>query len=459
MSKTKWTAIVVVLLGLPTAFVARNTVQTLKDGAKSYLFGYSLVLMDATRQSMTDPDRDRVPLNHFSHVQYFPDHEFRQVVRPNNDTLYSTAWIDLSKQPLVLSVPAVKDRYYVMPFMDAWTNVFASVGTRTTGSEAGNYVVAGPEWQGEVPDDLTLIRSPTNMTWLIGRIQTNTESDFDNVAKLQKQFSLTTLSDWGKSKSNRGYIIRRSEPQIAGDNPSARVEQMSADVFFSKLSRLMAEQPPAEADRPMLARLAKFGVEPGKPFEIQRLGFFQRWLLQKSMDLSRSKLEQTVEQDCASENGWAVVREGIGVYGDQYQVRSFVSKVGLGALPPEEAAYPNAKKDQDGRPLSGRHHYRVHFDAGQTPPVDAFWSLTVYDENGFLIDNPIKRYTLGDRDSLMTNEDGSVNILIQHAQPEEKISNWLPSPAGPFAVTMRLYLPKPEFLDGSWKLPPIERID
>lgn len=175
--------------------------------------------------------------------------------------------------------------------------------------------------------------------------------------------------------------------------------------------------------------------------------------------MANSKLQEIAETDRSTENNWAVVRNGIGVYGTDYNVRAFVSLIGLGALPPEEAAYPNAAKDGEGQPLSGKHAYRIHFDAGKTPPVDAFWSLTVYDEKGFLIENPIDRYTIGDRDALTFSSDGSLDILIQHERPEGNISNWLPAPADDFAVTMRLYLPKPDFLDGHWKLPPIERLN
>ncbi len=459
MSKSKRILIVAVPLLLISIFGVHRGVQTLREGAQVYLFGYSLVLMDTTKQSMTRSGQDRAPLNHFTHIQYFPDHEFRQVVRPNNDTLYSTSWIDLSEEPLVLSVPAIADRYYVMPLMDAWTNVFASVGTRTTGTDAGHYIIAGPNWQGDVPRGLQLIRSPTNMTWLIGRIQTNTESDFAYVSKLQEQFTLMPLSAWGTGKPNQGYTVNQSETQAAQDNPSARVDAMSAEDFYSILSRLMGEQPPADIDRPMLQTLSKFGIEPGKPFEIEKLGFVRRMLLEKSMEIARNKLGQAVDEDRSTENGWAVVRNGIGVYGDQYQVRAFVSLVGLGALPPEEAAYPNSSKDSNGRPLSGEHRYRIHFEADKTPPVDAFWSLTVYDQNGFLVDNPIKRYAIGDRDSLKFNDDGSLDVWIQHGQPEGDISNWLPAPSGAFAVTMRLYVPKPEFLNGSWRLPAVERIE
>ncbi len=458
MGKIKWSIFIVVLLAI-IGLGVRYSVQVLKDGAQAYLFGYSLVLMDTTRQSMTHSDHGKAPINHFAHIRSFPDHNFRQVVRPNNDTLYSTAWIDLTTEPLVLSVPDTKGRYYVMPFMDAWTNVFASIGKRTTGTAPGNYLVAGPDWLGKVPSDTKLIRSPTNMSWLIGRIQTNTESDFGNVARLQGQIKLTPLSRWKKGEANQAFIAGDRREEVLSDNPSSRVEQMPADQFFAELSRLMGKYPPAAADKPMLETLASFGVLPGKPFDMNKLGFVKRLLLKKSVDLARSKLLEISESDLSSENGWAVRRSGIGVYGTDYQVRAYVSLIGLGALTPREAAYPNSKKDKEGKPLSGKHSYRIHFEANKTPPVDAFWSLTVYDDLGFLIENPIRRYTIGDRDNLTFNSDGSLDILIQYQQPTGDTSNWLPAPAETFAVTMRLYLPKAEFLDGRWKLPPIERID
>lgn len=459
MSTSKRAAIFAAALFAMTAVGVYQAIEVVKAGAECYLFGYSLVLMDTTRQSMTGSNQGDVQVNHFSHVQYFPDHQFRQVVRPNNDTLYSTAWIDLAEDPLVLSVPEVKDRYYVMPLMDAWTNVFASVGTRETGTEAGDYLIAGPDWHGEVPNGLRLIRSPTNMAWMIGRIQTNTAADFDDVAKIQQQFTLTPLNTWGTGKPHSTRVVNHNHSQTAKDNPSARVAAMPASDFFSELSRLMGEQPPAETDRPILATLATFGVEPGEPFEFAKLGFVRRKLLEKSVDLARSRLLQATRKNRATENGWAVVRDGIGVYGDQYQVRSFVSMIGLGALEPVEAAYPNASLDHEGLPLRGDRRYRVHFDSGKTPPADAFWSLTVYDENGFLTDNEIKRYAIGDRDSLQRNQDGSIDILIQNDRPKGDISNWLPCPPDDFAVTMRLYLPKSEFLNGHWKLPPIVRLE
>ena len=203
--------------------------------------------------------------------------------------------------------------------------------------------------------------------------------------------------------------------------------------------------------------LAEFGVVPGKPFDIEEQGIVRRLLLRKAVDVARSKLKEIEASDRSSENNWVVVRDGIGVYGTEYSVRAFVSLIGLGALTPAEAAYPNTMKDSSGDPLNGRNRYRIHYAAGKTPPVDAFWSLTMYDEHGFLIENPINRYAIGDRDPLKFNTDGSLDILIQHEPPGQGEQNWLPAPAEAFAVTLRLYLPKDDFLNGTWKLPPIER--
>ena len=457
MSKAKRIVIIAALVIFVAGLVVYNGMKILKGGAEAYLFGYSPVLVDTTRQAITDPNGGRAPVNHFAHIMGFPDHNFRRVVLPNCDTLYSTAFIDLSKEPLILSVPDTAGRYYVMPFMDAYTNVFASVGKRVTGTQAGHYLVAGPNWQGQVPGGIEMIRSPTNMIWLIGRIQANGKSDFPDVHKLQEQFKLTPLSRWDRREANRSFWIFQQDPQGKTENPSDMVARMSVGEFFAALSRLMAEQPPPEADAPILKTLAEFGVVPGLEFDTEKQGRVRRLLLKKAVAVARRKLKEIAESDRSSENNWAVVRDGIGVYGTNYGVRAFVSLIGLGALTPAEAAYPNALKDGAGNALHGANRYRIHFEAGKTPPVDAFWSLTMYDERGFLIKNPINRYAIGDRDPLKVNTDGSLDIIIQHERPDRGEQNWLPAPADEFAVTLRLYLPQADFLNGTWKVPPIER--
>jgi hypothetical protein len=457
MGRAKRFFIITALLIIALFIGGYQAFQTVKGGATAYVFGYPLVLMDVTRQVMTAPETKRGPVNHFTHIQFFPDHTFREVVRPNNDTLYSTAWIDLSAGPLVLSVPDTAGRYYVMPFMDAWTNVFAMVGKRETGTSAGNFLVAGPDWKGNAPKNLKIIQSPTNMTWLIGRIQTNGKEDFENVFKLQEQFLLTTLGNWESRRANPPCNIKEDMSQVS-KNPSDRVANMSPETFFANLSRLMGEQPPSKADAPIMEMLENFDIAPGKPFDTGSLNFIKRGLLKKAVEIARKKLDDTVRLDRSSENNWTVIREGIGSYGIDYGVRAFVSLVGLGALPPDETVYPNAHKDSDGNLLSGQNRYRIHFEKGSTPPVDAFWSLTLYDDKGFLTDNLIQRYALGDKDNLKFNTDGSLDILIQTGAPDKNESNWLPAPGGTFAVTLRLYMPKDEFLNKDWTLPPIHRI-
>lgn len=457
MRKLKWFLIVVVILVLVSVVFAQKNIKMLKDGAQAYMYGYSLVLMETTNKVLTNRDNGYAPVNHFSLVRKFPDHLFREVVRPNCDTLYATAWFDLSAEPIILSVPDMGDRYYVMPFMDAWTNVFAYVGTRTTGNGPGHYMVVGPDWKGTIPKGIKKIQSPTNMVWLIGRIQTNGKKDFVNVHQLQDQLALTPLSRWQTGPPHPAFI-KKTAPSQTSDT-KAMAAAMDSTAFFSTLARLMAKQPPATADAPMLETLTEFGIIPGKPFYFEKLGRFKRLMLTKAVDVSQDKMVEIAESDRSSENNWVVIREGIGTYGTDYNVRALVSLIGLGALEPAEAAYPNAEMDTEGNPLSGNSRYRIHFDAGSTPPVHAFWSLTMYDERGFLIDNPAGRYALGDRDPLLFNADGSLDILIQHKAPQKNVSNWLPAPAEAFAVTLRLYLPKKDFLNGTWKLPPIERIE
>ena len=232
---------------------------------------------------------------------------------------------------------------------------------------------------------------------------------------------------------------------------------MSASEFLQLLAQLMIDQPSAAEDANYLAQLTGIGLLAGQRFEVEKLSALDAWLLDQGKKIAHNRVKAALESR-ELENGWAVARVGIGSYGTDYGARTGVAMIGLGALPPEEAMYPNAMLDGDGRPLSGDHSYRIHFPPGQTPPVDAFWSLTMYDGDGFLVDNPIGRYTLGDRDALHFNADGSLDILIQHAAPESPRANWLPAPADKFAVTMRLYLPQAYVLDGGWPLPPLERL-
>lgn len=446
------------LLIIALVFSATFSVSYIKRAAHGYIYGYPLVIMELTRRafSQSAPMADGIS-NNFNHNQGFPDHTFRNVVRPNNDTLYSVAWLDLSQEPMILSVPETHGRYFVIPFMDAWTNVFATVGKRTHGSKPGEYMVTGPDWQGEIPDGLIQIEAPTNMLWTIGRIQTNGKSDIANVIALQQEFSFTPMSRYINGERQAGINIT-TMPEKSDHDPYEELENLSGAEYFSLLSNLMSQQPPSENDSNMLTLLESLGVSKDHPRAASEFNIVERQLLQWAVDLTHNKIKQELSKGQPLENGWAILRDTIGDYGTDYTMRAAVAMIGLGALIPAEAVYPNTQYDSQLRLLTGENRYRIHFDADEIPPVDAFWSLTMYDDKGFLVESSINRYTIGDRDPLIYNADGSLDIIIQHEEPNEEQVNWLPAPQQSFEVTLRAYAPKAAILNGEWTLPVIEKL-
>jgi hypothetical protein len=432
-----------------------------KLGIEAYIFGYPLVLMDASRRVMTavsKPAPGKAPVNQIGHLREFPDYTFTDVVSPNADTLYSVSWIDLTKEPMVLSVPAVGTRYYLMQLLDGWTNVFASPGSRTTGDDKGDFAITGPGWTGTLPSGLREIKAPTAMVWMIGRTQTNGKADYEAVHAVQDRYVLTPLSAWGKA-----YHAPESVPVEQGvDTKTAPLEQvgkMDAATFFSRLNALMKDNPPAPADAPAMARFAAIGVAPGRAFDLKSLDpAVARGLEGVVMAAQEAIISAAKKPHGARMNGWDSLPPNTGKYGTDYLWRAVVALVGLGANLREDAMYPHATTDAGGRPLSGKNHYVVRFRKGQLPPVNAFWSLTMYNAKQAFVQNPIQRYAIGDRDKLKADSDGSVTIYIQHDSPGKgKEANWLPAPPDSFNLFLRLYWPTNAILDGSWKMPPVER--
>jgi hypothetical protein len=435
--------------------------QAAEIAVEAYAFGYPLVLMDVTRQMMTAVPKAgalKAPVNQFIHVREFPDPTFTDVVSPNADTLYSTAWLDLTKEPIILSVPDVGKRYYLMEMLDAWTNVFAAPGTRTTGNGRGDFAIVGPQWKGTLPAGVKEIKSPTNMVWLLGRTQTNGKEDYAAVRAIQDQYKLTPLSAWGKD-----YKPPDNAPVAAGIDvktpPVEQVAKMDAATFYARLNTLMKDNPPANADASAVNSIAAIGVAPGTTFDLKSLDPAVAKSVEGSVKTAQAKIVAEARKPHGKKvNGWDVMTN-LGRYGTDYLFRSVVAIVGLGANLPEDAIYPRATEDTDGQPLTGANSYVVHFPKGQLPPVNAFWSLTMYNSKQFFVQNPINRYAIGDRDKLKFNDDGSLTINIQHESPgKEKESNWLPAPADQFNMFMRLYWPKKEIEDGAWKMPGVERV-
>ncbi|MEY3135978.1 MAG: hypothetical protein RJA39_1863, partial [Pseudomonadota bacterium] len=446
-------ALVLVALVAAMLLVMKDKIML---GAEAYLYGYPLVIMETTRVQSA---KYIGPENQLRLFRQFPNAQFKDVVRPNVDTLYTTAFISMKDGPWVFEMPANDKRYELMPFMDAWTNVFASPGSRTSGNQGATYLLAGPQWQGSVPKDMTLLKSPTDMVWLIGRTQTNGTADFATVHELQNRLRLTkwdahhgsASADTDSKKMASPAWQASTEPAVP---PLAQMSALSTLEFFNRLMQLMVSNPPAPADAPLLARLAQLEIRPGQAVVMpwhQHLSFaLGRWIAhQRVMKALNNK---------AMDGSWSVPPLNLGRYGTDYNTRAAVAMVGLGANLPEDAIYPNTALDHQGKPLNGQHRYRMHFAANALPPVKAFWSITAYGADEFLIDNPIQRFALGDRDPLVFNADGSLDIWIQATPPDSKEAhaNWLPVQKGaPFLLNARLYWPEDRALNGPWEMPAV----
>ncbi len=448
--------LVLLAIILPTVVVVGTLYYKAEQiilGAEGYIFGYPLVIMDVTR---ANAELIVGPENQLHRMRQFPDASFKEVVRPNADTLYTTAFINMAQGPWVFEMAANNLRYELMPFMDGWTNVFATPGTRSLGKVGGRFLLVGPGWQGQVPKGLTLLRSPTQIVWLIGRTQTNGIADYATVHRLQDRLKLRRLATWQAAKDDPPALW---QPVAAKPIPPVvQMQTMSTDAFFTRLAILMLNNPPAAADGPMMVKLSRIGIMPGQP---PRWSLLDHW----SVSLGRWIADWTVAKELKkprnSVRGWVTPPAMIGNYGTFYNLRAVVAMVGLGANLPADATYPNTRVDATGQTLNGRHRYRLHFEAGELPPVNAFWSVTAYGSDNFFIDNPINRYALSDRDPLIFKADGSLDLLIQAEPPEgDKKNNWLPVRKGePFLLNARLYWPKAQALNGSWRMPAVERLD
>jgi len=439
--------------------------QAYEIARDAYVFAYPIVTMDVSmRQSTNVPNANTVPLrapiNQFAHARTYPRVEDRDVVRYNFDTLYSPVWLDLASEPIVLSVPDTGGRYYLLPMLDMWTDVFAVVGSRTTGTKAGNFALVAPGWRGTLPDGVTRIVAPTPTIWILGRTQTNGPADYESVHKVQDGYKLTPLSQWGKSYAPPPNVP--IDPAIDNKTPPlVQVNKMDGIAVLSRLAVLMAKHPPHANDYPILFRMRQIGLEPGKPFEASKLDP----ALVRTINAAAKDALADVEQSGKSGagigthvNGWFYQTSTVGTYGTAYKLRAMGTLIGLGVNLPEDAIYPATFVDGEGKPYSGANRYVLHFDKGKFPPAGAFWSVTLYDKDGFQVPNVLSRFAIGDRDKLKFNADGSLDLYIQNESPDaDRESNWLPAPAGEFNLAMRLYSPRREVSDGGWTPPPVKK--
>jgi hypothetical protein len=419
----------------------------------AYTYLYPLVMMEVSRRQGINVEPDAKPgfgaPNEFHHIRAFPPAEFRAVVRPNFDTLYSSAWLDLTNGPVVLQTLDTNDRYFMLAMLDMWTDVFANPGKRTTGTGKQSFAVVGPGYDGELPEADGVIRAPTPWVWVIGRTQTNGPADYAAVHAVQDGYTITPVRE-------QTYTI---DPNVdTTTEPLRLVNGMSAVEFFSYASDALLANPPHASDFSTLARIARLGIVPGEGFDPSRVDAAGLDEIEAGAAAARATIVGNTAGFGTEVDGWSISTESIGVYGNAYLKRATVALGGLGANPPEDAVYPVLLADADGDPTTGEQSYVVHFEADKLPPVDAFWSITMYDAEGYQVANELDRFAIGDRDQLTYNPDGSLDILIQHTNPgPDRESNWLPAPTGPLGVTMRLYAPKPEIRDGRWTPPPVKK--
>lgn len=427
----------------------------------AYIYGYPLVTMEITRRIMTNmatPEGNRAPMGQFAKAREYPNASFRDVTAPNADTLYTTAWIDVGKEPWVLSIPDMKDRYFLVPMLDGWTNVFQVPGSRTTGTGAQTYAITGPEWSGSLPAGVKEYKSPTGLVWILGRIYcTGTKEDYAAVHAAQDEFKLVPLSSYGKA-----YVPPAGKVDSTIDMKKAVREQvngMDAVAYFTLLAQLMKTNPPAPADAAALARFAKIGLVSGKEFDASKLNAdFAKRIPEIAFD--RIMVQFKINKDVQHIDGWNFTTK-TGLYGTDYLMRALITAIGLGANRPQDAVYPTSLKDASDDAYEGANKYVIHFDKGHVPPAEGFWSITMYDAGYFFVANPINRYSISPRQNLRSNPDGSIDLYIQKDTPgADKESNWLPAPAGKFILMLRMYWPKendPSILDGTWTPPKVKK--
>jgi hypothetical protein len=444
--------------GQPAMAAAVTEEEAHAIGVDAYLYFYSLITMDVTRKQLTNqepsPGGIGGPMNRFANVGAFPSADVRVVVRPNFDTLYSSGWLDLTKEPIVVSAPDTGGRYYLLPMLDMWTDVFASPGWRTTGTGAGNFLVTPPEWSGTVPDGFTRIDAPTPYVWIIGRTKTDGPADYDAVHKIQDGYKITPLSQWGKEPMAPEVKIDHSIDMKTP--PKVTVDTMPPGKFFAYAAELLKLHPPHITDQPMIAQLKRIGFEVGKSFDLDKADPAVQKGLASAPEDAQKLMAWKVPTLARIANGWSMNTDTMGVYGNYYLKRAIVTQLGLGANLPSDAIYPLNLADDTGKPLDGASNYTIHFDKSQIPPVDAFWSITLYDPAGFQVANPLDRFAVSSWMPFKTNPDGSLDLYFQNESPgADKEANWLPAPKGPFNLTMRLYAPKSDALTGKWNPPPV----
>lgn len=467
-------ALVAALLAVATPTWGQQANISAKEAqdiaVEAYIYFYPLVTMDITRKQLSNLEPGKVPgrgpMNMFNNIPTYPPADEKAVVRPNFDTLYSTAWLDLTNGPVVVTVPDTDGRFYLLPMLDMWSDVFASPGWRTTGTKAGHFLIAPQDWQPslkgqfieefKLPEGTQLIEAPTPYVWIIGRTKTDGPSDYAAVNKIQAGYQITPLSQWGKQSQNPTVKI---DPTVDMKTPpKEQVDTMPGEKYFTYSAELMKMHPPHVTDQPIMARMARIGILRGRSLDTSKLDPTVRRAISEAPALAQKQMAEKLPTLARVVNYWQMNTDTMGVYGNYYLKRALVAQVGLGANLPEDAIYPINLADESGKPLDGNNKYTLRFEKGATPPAGAFWSITLYDLDGFQVANSLNRFAVSSWMPFKSDSDGSLTLYFQNESPGADMeANWLPAPKGPFGLTMRLYSPMTQALTGAWNPPPVKR--
>jgi hypothetical protein len=433
-------------LGAGSNPATNNCDEAREIARQAYIFAYPMLenFRTMTLQAVI-PDA----FNRFKHSKGLLGPEFREIVRPNNDTVFSAAWLDLRAEPIIIQIPAICERYYSLQFVDMYTHNFAYAGTRTTGCGARTFLITGPKSLVEVPESIDeVFTSEGNFVLCLARISINPEisGELDAIRKIQKSFLIQPLSSF------LGYEAPKS---VRTDTfPVFRQERAESAGFIYYLNFLLGQLEIHPSEKALIERFSLIGIGPNLPFDEADLNSEIRAAIEQGIEDAMEVILRPGELLGTTKNGWSLTKR---VFGNRnqmqgkYEIRASAAYMGLYGSDLEETYYPISYADADGESYDGsRYNYLIHFESNEIPPVGpgGFWSITIYDEDQFMVPNPINRYSIGDRSRLSYNDDGSLDIYIQHDSPGPDLeSNWLPAPNGPFSLSLRMYLPSPRALD------------
>lgn len=455
---------------IPTTTGSPTPAEAQQIAAAAYVYGYPLVFIDIWKDHQTavpSPDLARgvAPVNQLVRL-----YQVKPTRGPTNnpytfpplDFVGIPAWLNLTNEPMVLSLPAANGRYYVVQLTDAWMDDFASLGPRTTGNGSGNFAFVGPSWSGTLPSNVITVQTPTNTIWISMRTLQNGTGDPAAVAFLDN-VTLTPLSAWGMNYTPPSTVpvtsVITADPLAPASY--AQISNMTPDVFYGRMAMLMASNPPHNADKSVVDQIVRIGIAPGMPFNWSGLNTSMRKAIIQGYQDGISQVNAAAAKwpGVSVVNGWKMTYNA-GTYGTNYTLRAGMANASPLYNLPQDALYLQSKTNATGVPYSGADNYVLHFASNSTPPVNAFWSITLYDKNGRPVPNPINRYEISPHiGNLAYNPDGSLDIYIQNVSPvASKESNWLPAPSDEFQFVLRLYWPQEAALNGSWVPPAFKTV-